>query len=440
MKYTKITDLKKHDGKSVTVRGFVKQVRDLKSIQFLIVRDITESVQVTVFKTPENAELNAKIAALTQESSVIVTGKVHVDAFVKLNGVELLAADAVCVNLADNNLPLDLTDFNESNRDLRLDWRFLDLRSKEHQLIFKVQTTAEAAMRDFWRKNDFIEIHSPKLMGNPSESGAELFSLDYFGRTAYLSQSPQFYKQMAIAAGFERVFEVGPVFRADPSSTNRHATEFTGLDAEIAWINSHEDVMKNEEEWIAYFLAAVKKKHGEEIKAVFNREVVVPALPFPRLTMEQAKEVIREKGYEVPASTKGDLDPPAERLLGAWAMEKYGHEFVFVKDYPAAVRPFYHMRHEKNPGLTKSFDLLWNGIEITTGAQREHRYDIVTAQAREKGLHLEPIQSYLNCFRFGCPPHGGFGVGLARILMNLLGYANLREVAFIHRGQDRLFP
>ena len=440
MKFTKIADIKKSDGKTVAVRGFVKQVRDLKSIQFVIVRDITESVQVTVFKSPENAELNAKVSALTQESSVIVTGKVHVDAFVKLNGVELLAANVECVNLADNNLPLDLTDFNESNRDLRLDWRFLDLRSKEHQLIFKAQTAVEQGMRDYWKKNNFIELHSPKLMGNPSESGAELFSLDYFGRTAYLSQSPQFYKQMAIAAGFERVFEIGPVFRADPSSTNRHATEFTGVDVEIAWINSHEDVMRCEEELLRAAIAHVKKLYGEEIKAVLGREIVVPKLPFPRLTMDEAKEVVKQKGYEVPSSTKGDLDPPAERLLGAWAMETHGHEFVFIKDYPINVRPFYHMRHADNPQLTKSFDLLWNGIEITTGAQREHRYDVVTAQAREKGLHLEPIKSYLDCFRFGTPPHGGFGIGLARILMNLLGYSNLREVAFLHRGQDRLFP
>ena len=240
----KINEVKKYDGETVEIRGFVKQVRDLKKMQFLVIRDITESVQVTVFKNEENKALNEKIAALTLESSVKVKGKVHVDDFVKLNGVELLAEEVTVANLANNNMPIDLTDFNESNRDLRMDWRFLDLRSREHQLIFRVQTTAEMAMREFWIENGFTEIHSPKLMGNPSESGAELFELNYFGGKAYLAQSPQFYKQMAIAAGFEKVFEIGPVFRANKSFTSRHDTEFTSVDCEFAWIDSYEDVMK----------------------------------------------------------------------------------------------------------------------------------------------------------------------------------------------------
>jgi aspartyl-tRNA synthetase len=440
METVRIADIKAHDGEVVAVRGFVKQIRDLKSMQFVLVRDLTETVQVTVFKNAESAELNAAVSALTAESSVIVRGKVHADSFVKLNGVELLAHSITVANLADNNLPLDLTDFNESNRDLRLDWRFLDLRSRKGQLIFRAQTCIEAAMRTFWAERDFIELHSPKIVGSPSESGAELFSLDYFGRPAYLAQSPQFYKQMAIAAGFERVFEIGPVFRADPSSTNRHATEFTGIDVEIAWVDSHEDVMRNEELWIRHFLSELKARYGAEIKSVFDRDIAVPEVPFPRVTMERAKEIVRASGYEIPAGAKGDLDPPSERILGAYAQKEFGHEFIFVTEFPASVRPFYHMMCPHDGTKTRSFDLLWNGMEITTGAQREHRYEVICAQGLAKGLNLSHIKHYLDCFKYGCPPHGGFGVGLARILMNALGYGNLREVAFIHRGQDRLFP
>ena len=311
----KISEIKQHDGETVEIAGFVKQVRDLKKMQFVILRDVTESVQVTIFKGEEYKKLNETVSSLTLESSVKIKGKVHVDSFVKLNGVELLAEQIEIANLADNNLPIDLTDFNESNRDLRLDWRFLDLRSREHQLIFRVQTTAEMAMREFWIDHGFTEIHSPKLMGNPSESGAELFELNYFGGKAYLAQSPQFYKQMAIAAGFEKVFEIGPVFRANKSFTSRHDTEFTSVDCEFAWIDSYEDVMKFEEEWIAYLIKRVKEKHGDEIKEVLGRDIVVPKTPFPRVSMDEAKEIIKSLDYEVPPETKGDLDPNAERLL-----------------------------------------------------------------------------------------------------------------------------
>ena len=452
----KISEVKKHDGETVEIAGFVKQVRDLKKMQFIVVRDITDSVQVTVFKGPEYKALNDTVSALTLESSVKIKGKVHVDSFVKLGGVEILPEEITIANLANNTLPIDLTDFNESNRDLRLDWRFLDLRSREHQLIFRVQTTAEMAMREFWIDHGFTEIHSPKLMGNPSESGAELFELNYFGGKAYLAQSPQFYKQMAIAAGFEKVFEIGPVFRANKSFTSRHDTEFTSVDCEFAWIDSYEDVMKFEEEWVAYVIKRVKEKHGDEIKEVLGRDITVPTTPFPRVSMDEAKKIIKSMNYEVPPETKGDLDPTAERLLGKYFKEKAGSDFVFVTEFPTSIRPFYHMYKPDDPTKTLSFDLLWNGLEVTTGAQREHRFPVIVKQGIQKGLipvnamdeegnviesNLPTgLKDYLMCFNYGCPPHGGFGFGLTRMLMNLLGYTNVREVTFIYRGVDRLRP
>ena len=236
-----------------------------------------------------------------------------------------------------------------------------------------------------------------------------------------------------MAAGFGKVFEIGPVFRANPSFTSRHDTEFTSVDMELSWIDSHEDVMAVEERWLAHVLGAVAETHGERIRETFGTEVAVPALPFPRVTLEQAKELLREAGHEPPGAGH-DLDPPSERKLSELIAEREGSEFVFVTDYPTTVRPFYHMRHEDDQALTKSFDLLWRGIELTTGAQREHRYDRLLEQAEEKGVETDSIQYYLDFFRFGAPPHGGFGFGLTRLLMQMLAQDNVREVTFLYRG------
>ncbi|HXF81864.1 MAG TPA: aspartate--tRNA(Asn) ligase [bacterium] len=440
MDRTLIRDLGAAVGREVRLQGWVRAIRDQKRVQFLILRDHTGSAQAVIEKSEANAALNAAIAGLTRESAVTVEGLVVANPVVKMGGVEVRIRALRVESAAEPLLPLDPSGPTEPNPEVQANWRYLDLRRPENLLIFQVQTALEHAMREFWIREGFLEIHSPKLMGSPSEGGAELFTLEYFGRPAYLAQSPQFYKQMAMAAGFDRVFEIGPVFRADPSFTTRHSTEFTGLDMEMSWIESHDDVMRSEERWLAHALARVREQYGAAVRETFGVEIVVPALPFPRLSMAEAQAIVRRRGHTPPPERRGDLDPTGERLIGEHALEAFGHEFVFVTDYPVEVRPFYHMRHADAPHLTKSFDLLWKGIEVTTGAQREHRYDVLVRQAREKGLNLEPIQFYLDFFRFGCPPHGGFGAGLARMLMVLLGLPNLREATFLFRGPTRLFP
>jgi nondiscriminating aspartyl-tRNA synthetase len=432
---TLIEELRDKVGERVTVRGWVHAIRDQKRMQFLVLRDETGLAQAVLSKDEPPSDLNDAISSLTAESAVTVTGTVAADERVKLGGLELKLEELLVDSLAEPELPIAA----DSALDKRMDWRYVDLRRPDRRLIFEVQTTAEHAMREFWRRERFIELHTPKFMGSASESGAELFKVEYFDGVAYLAQSPQFYKQMAMAAGFGRVFEVGPVFRANPSFTSRHDTEFTSVDVEISWIDSHEDVMAFEEAWLAHVLTAVKDLHGEAIEAAFDVEVVVPALPFPRITLADAKAQLRERGHDAPGP-EHDLDPPSERALSALIKEQHGHEFAFVTDYPITVRPFYHMRHEHQPTLTKSFDLLWRGIEITTGAQREHRYEQLLAQARDKHVEVEPIEYYLNFFRFGAPPHGGFGFGLTRLLMQLLGQDNVREVTFLYRGPHRLEP
>jgi nondiscriminating aspartyl-tRNA synthetase len=432
---TLIADLSDSIGQDVTVCGWVNAIRDQKKVQFIVLRDETGLAQLVLPKDEPPSALNEAVSALTVESAVTVTGTVVADERVKLGGLELRLADLRVDSPAEPELPVA----PDSALDKRIDWRYLDLRRPDRRLIFEVQSTAEHAMRDYWRRDGFIELHTPKFMGSASESGAELFKVEYFETVAYLAQSPQFYKQMAMAAGFGRVFEVGPVFRANPSFTSRHDTEFTSVDVEISWIDSHEDVMAFEEAWLAHVLAAVKERHGAQIEATFGVEVIVPTLPFPRVSLEDAKQQLREQGHEPPGAGH-DLDPPSERAFSAIVKERHGHEFAFVTDYPTTVRPFYHMRHEHDPTLTKSFDLLWRGIELTTGAQREHRYERLLAQAEDKRVDVGPIQYYLDFFRFGAPPHGGFGFGLTRLLMQLLGQENVREVTFLYRGPHRLEP
>lgn len=436
MPRTLARDLRPHVGQQVTLYGWVNTLRLQRKIQFVLVRDHTGMVQVTHKRPDGGSALEDLIEhEMPIESAVKVTGTVVDNPVVSLGGLEIIPDAIEVVNQADSPLPIN----DQTGIDQRLDWRFLDLRNPARRLIFEVQTTVEQALREFAFIEGCTELHTPKLMGTASESGAEVFKVNYFDRTAYLAQSPQFYKQMAIASGIDKTFEIGPVFRAEPSFTSRHATEFTGIDVEIAWIDGVEDVMSFEERMLAHALAAVRERHGEQIRDHFDIEVVVPSLPFPRYPMAEAIQLLRKQGWN-PEGGKVDLDPEGERAISALVAEQHMHPFVFITHFPVSVRPFYHLRPADNPDVTSSFDLLWKGIEITTGAQREHRYDVLCKQAEEKGLGLESLRSYLDCFRFGMPPHGGLGAGLNRIMMALLGLDSIREATFLFRGPNRLEP
>lgn len=431
-----VADLRKHVGETVSVSGWVNTLRLQRTMQFVLVRDHTGMTQVTHRRGGESDPLERQLEGITLESAVRITGQVLDNPVVNLGGLEIVPMSVEVLDRAQAPLPID----EHTGSEHRLDWRFLDVRKRPAaQLLFAVQTTVEQAMREFAYREGCTEMHTPKLMGTASESGAEVFKLGYFGNSAYLAQSPQFYKQMAIAAGIDRVFEVGPVFRAEPSFTSRHATEFTGVDVELAWIDGVQDVMDFEERMLVHTLTTVKNVHGDAIRERFGVEVTVPALPFPRITMARAQQILRARGWD-PQGTKEDLDPEGERGLAAHVKQETGHEFVFVTEYPASIRPFYHMRPADRPDLTSSFDLLWKGLEITTGAQREHRHEVLLEQAAEKGVGAESLQDYLNCFRYGCPPHGGLGMGLGRVLMVMLGLDSIREATFLFRGPNRLTP
>lgn len=431
----------------VTVSGWVETVRDQKKVQFVILRDESGAVQLVNPATreldPEGVSVGAAdalaltetISALTHGTFLTVSGNLKHDERVKLGGLEVKIGALEVVAEANPETPIAA----DSSLDKRMDWRFLDLRHPKQNLIFRIQTTFLHALRTYWVERDFVEIHTPKLMASASESRAELFEVGYFDSTAYLAQSPQFFKQMAQPAGFGKVFEVGPAFRADPSFTSRHATEFTSIDAEMSWVDSHDDVMQMHEELLVAGFTAVKEKHGAEIAELFGIELEVPTTPFPRIPLAEAKRIVADRGYVIPRDD-ADIDPEGERQISAYVKETYGHDFVFLTDWDISLRPFYHMRHPEDPTLTNSYDLIYNGVEISTGAQREHRIDVLVEQAKEKGLDPEELEFYLDFFRYGVPPHGGFGMGLARVLMLMLEEHSIRETTYLFRGPTRLLP
>ena len=413
------------------ISGFVENFRNKKNMAFIVVKDITGKMQVTVIKE-EHPELSEMLDKLTIHSVVTFEGEVVASEYVKLGGIEMYPETMKIESVADA-LPIK----DDSDIDVKMDYRWIDLRRDVNKLMLSMQTTLAAALREFLVKNNFIEIHTPKLIAAASESGSDVFEVKYFDTKAYLAQSPQFYKQMAMAAGLERIFETGPVFRAEKSYTNKHATEFTGFDLEFSYIDSFEDVMKLEEELLAYAIAKVKEAHGEAICEVYGEELTVPTLPFPRMKLKDVyMELEKRYGYTVPEELKGDLTTEAERMTKQLAKDMFNHEFLFITDYDAKERAFYHMRDEN--GVPQGYDLIWRGVEITTGAQREHRFDVLKKQAEEKGL-ADDVKFYLEFFRYGCPPHGGFGLGIDRLTMLFLGLS-IKETQFLFRGPNRLTP
>jgi nondiscriminating aspartyl-tRNA synthetase len=430
MERTYIKDLKNKTGQEVIIKGFVQVIRNQGGIKFLVMRDVTGEVQIVILKSEK--ETFEFVNELTHESVVEVHGLVKEEKQAP-GGYEVQAKSILLLSKADPELPIPILMFksgDDTEITKRLDYRWLDLRRPDNLAIFKVWTALEKGFREYYNANNFMQIYTPSFMSAPSESGAEVFEVQYFDKKAYLAQSPQFYKQMAMASGFERVFVMGPVFRAEPSYTTRHMTEFTGWDFEMSYINSHNDIMEQLENVVTSGFKKVKEALGLDIE--------VPTLPFPRISMKDAKEKLKTAGIK--GERIFDVTPEEERELSKIIKQETGHDFVFLTDYPIEARPFYHMRSEEDSKITKSFDLIYRGIEITTGAQREHRVDILEKQATEKGLSLESIKDYLNFFRYGCPPHGGVGIGPARIIMRMLDIPSIKEVTFLPRDVRRLTP
>ena len=417
----------------VEFQGWIENLRDKKNMQFIVIRDLSGKVQVTVIKA-ENPEIAEVFSHATLESTVKISGTAVANEYVKLGGIEIIPEKVELTSLAEA-LPIA----EDSSIDQRLDYRWIDLRHPARTLIFQVETVLNQAMRQWCIDHGFIEIHTPTLIGASSEGGADVFEVKYFETKAYLIQSPQFYKQMAMAAGFEKVFINTPVFRAEKSHTKKHATEFSGFDIEMSYVESQEDVMKVEEEILAYAIGEVAKKYGDKCKELLGVDIVVPKLPFPRITMKEAYRILRDE-LKMNISDGDDFNTDQEVALCNYMEKKNGHQFFFVSEYPSSKRAFYTMAKENEPTYSKSYDLYFKDVELTSGAQREHRPDILRQQIVDRGIDPTPMKDYINFFKNGCPPHGGFGMGLDRLVMLLLDLPSLKEAMYLFRGPDRLTP
>src|SRR3989344_1061089 len=422
----------KKAGTKIKLASWVHETRALGKVRFLVLRDITGRMQVVGFKgeTPEDAF--EKVGKLNRESVVYIEGTLK-DSKQAPGGKEIGLEKIEILNEAEEKLPIDVSDFSKTELPKRLDYRFLDTRRKGVSAIFKIRSSLYKNLVDFFYDNGFTIINTPKITTIGLESGAESFVVNYFDKKAVLAQSPQFYKQMFTLGGFERVMEIGQVYRAEKSHTTRHLAEFTGVDFEMGFIKDENDVMDVIENMMKYVITNVKEERKEEL-VLLKVNLKVPK-KIPRIPMAELKKMLSKQGKKL--TEEDDLDAEAEKMIGEYALKEFGEEFIFVINYPVKVRPFFHMRPE-NKKETKSFDLLWRGVEIATGAQREHRLDILQKQAKEKGVKIPKI--YEDIFRYGAIPHGGVGFGLDRITQRMLNLDNIREALLLPRDTERLTP
>ncbi|MCW1293020.1 MAG: aspartate--tRNA(Asn) ligase [Candidatus Parvarchaeota archaeon] len=416
-------------GEKTIINGFVKQVRDLGKICFLIIRDINGEYQVTI----KDEKLLSQAKELKDESVVRVEGK-RVENPSVINGWELIPEKIEIYTIAEQPLPLNLS--IKSGLDKEIDYRFLSLRIPRIASIFKIESTVNNAIQEFFNKNGFFTIHTSKIVAAATEGGANVFPILYFDKQAFLAQSPQFYKQMMMSAGFEKVVEIGPVFRAEPHHDTRHLCEYTSIDIEVSYIKSYEDIMKYLEKALQYTIKKVIKINQKELE-ILGIKLEIPKLPFPRITMKEAKEILKSKYNK---EEEEDLDPEGERLMGSYVKETYNSDFFFLTEFPWSVAQFYHMRKKEDNNVTYRADLIYKGLEISTLAQREHRYEILLNQLKEKGLHPEEFKFYLDFFRYGVPPHGGAGLGLERIVKQMLNLENVQESTLLPRTPTHLVP
>ena len=421
------------DGKKAVIAGWVYDDRDLGKIRFIVLRDLSGEIQITAVKGETKESIFKLMSRIPRESAIVVRGVVKKNLKAP-EGREIFPSEIEILSKAESPLPIDVSDFSKTELPKRLDYRFLDTRRKITSAIFKIRSSIYKDIVEFFDKENFIIINTPKLTTIGLESGAESFMVNYFDKKIALAQSPQFYKQMFTVGGFERVMEIGQVYRAEKSHTTRHLTEFTGVDFEMGFIDDENDVMDMIENMMKYIISNVKEQRKNELE-LLKVELKVPK-SIPRILMAELKKILAKRGKKL--GENDDLDAEAERMIGEYALKEFGEEFIFVTNYPAKVRPFYHMRPTNDPKGTRSFDLLWRGVEIATGAQREHRLDILQKQAKEKNIKIPKI--YEDIFRYGTMPHGGVGFGLDRITQKMLNLDNVREALLLPRDTERVTP
>ncbi|GAA0126247.1 aspartate--tRNA(Asn) ligase [Clostridium sp. CTA-19] len=424
-----INELKNNMNEKVMIKGWIHRIRKLKSITFIILRDRTGMVQCVL----NNKEIDISLMKL--ESVISIIGIVN-NSNNKLNNFEVLVEKLEIINDFIGEMPIEINkDELEVNLDTMLNNRVLSLRHEKINSIFKIQNIIVQGFREFLTKEGFTEIFTPKIVAEGAEGGTDMFEVKYFENKAYLAQSPQFYKQMMIGAGFERVFEVGHVYRAEQHNTNRHLNEYVSMDFEMGFIENEEEIMDMEENLLRFILNKIDNDGKMYLKKV-NGNLPVIENNIPRIKFSKALEIL-----EIEYNKKdldGDLDPEGEKLICKYAKEKLGCDFIFLTHYPRKKRPMYTLPY--NEEETRSFDLLFRGIEITTGGQRIHNYEMLIKNIEYKELNKENYENYTSVFKYGMPPHGGLAIGLERITSKLLGLDNVREASLIPRDRTRLLP
>lgn len=423
------------DGKKVTVAGWIQHYRDLGSIRFLKLRDKEGLIQIILPKAKVSRKLFNLVSELSPESVIAVTGKVK-KSKEAVGGFEIVPEDVDVLSKAEVPLPLDISGKIKSEMETRLNARFMDLRSEKSKAIFMIRDSFLTALREFSESCAFIEIHTPKIVLSGAEGGATLFPVKYFGKFAYLSQSPQLFKQMMMATGFDRVYEIAPYFRAEKSATTRHVSEFTQWDIELAFIDSQEDFLDFLEKALIYSIKHIKKNVGLYLD-ILRIKLKLPKTPFPRVKYSEVVKMLAKEGKKIPKN--GDLDTESEKVLGN-IMKKKGYDIYFITEFPSASKPFYVMEKQDNPKFSHSFDIDYKGLEIASGGQREHRYDELIKRMKKQGLNPKNFEFYVNAFRYGMPPHGGFGFGVDRFIKQLLDLPNVRETILFPRDLKRLVP
>jgi nondiscriminating aspartyl-tRNA synthetase len=417
------------DGQEITLFGWVQEVRDLGGIRFVILQDREGTIQVTIPKKRILPEVVAKSNNLQKRFCIGVKGVVK-----KTNmtprGVEIVPNSLKIFGAAAEQLPIDITEKTPANIEVRLDARALDLCLEQNTAVFKIQHQILVAIRDFLFERGFLEVHTPRIIASATEGGAELFPVDYFGKKAFLAQSPQLYKEQ-LTMSFEKVFEVGPFFRAELSHTRRHLSEFVSVDIEQAFANS-ENVMELLEQLIHYTCKFVKEKCAKELNAL-NYKVSVPEIPFKRFSYDQILNELKESGLSIPWGE--DISTEAFRTLG----KDHGY-FYFITDWPTHAKAFYIKPRNGKPEISEGFDLMWRWIELVSGGTRISDKNLLTERMKEKGLNPEAFKYHLQAFDYGMPPHSGWAIGLERLTMILTGKKNIREVTLYPRDQTRLTP
>ena len=417
-------------GEDVTVMGWVHEIRDLGGIIFIIIRDVTGRVQITAPSKKVDAEILEELRQFRKESVVAIKGKVQ-EAPKAPNGVEILPEEIKILNLANQPLPMDPTEKVKAEIDTRLNSRFLDLRKENVSAIFKIKSQMFKTIREFFYNNGFYEINTPKLVASATEGGTELFPITYFEKEAFLGQSPQLYKQMMMASGMDKVFEIGQIFRAEEHDTLRHLNEAVSIDAEASFM-SDEDVMKILNDMIIRVLKDVNDNCSGQLE-ILGRELEVPDSDFPIVTYDEALDIVNSRDVEMQWGE--DLSREAEKALG----DAMGG-FYFLTEWPSEIKPFYVMPKEEDEKYSHAFDLMYNNLELSSGATRVHQYDLLVKQIEERGLNPEGFGSYLKAFEYGMPPHAGWGVGADRLTMVLTGSKNIRECVLFPRDRHRLTP